>query len=116
MGIWFKRPELQDAEEVKWSGAANHTRGRTAVGGRLDLTTERIIFTPNRFESLLGRRAWTRPLSEIVDVALQGPRPSQAIGGGLRTRVEVAWNDGSAELFVVGRPDECVARIQSLLG
>lgn len=55
MGLRVVPPKLQAGEEVKWSKRANRFQRRLrAVGGRLFLTNDRLIFGRNKLESLLG--------------------------------------------------------------
>lgn len=95
------KPALRHDEIVQDKWGANHTRGNLAVGGRLWLTTQRLIFVPNWFERLLRRSRWECELRDVEEVST-APRGSHPWSGAWRRRLLVRHSD-LVEMFVVNR-------------
>lgn len=110
---WTKKPDLEPSEQVVATKAANHTRGSTAVGGRLIVTNRRLIFTPNAFESLLRRRPWSISTDQVVGVGVESASLTHAGGGGLRKRLRVRTADGE-ELFLVNKLDQLLRQLNEI--
>jgi len=116
MGIFGGKPRLDQAEAVVWQQLANRTQsaGR-AVGGRLFLTSTRLLFEPNRVDAATGGENWSAPLTDIKSVGKQS-RDGNPLSGGLRDRLRLTLADGSAELFVVNRLDKVIGVVQDAVG
>src|ERR1051325_9657973 len=86
---WFNRPVLDDGETVVKSYPANHTQGKRAVGGKLFLTTRRLVFVPNRLDSRMGGQIWEASRCIIRRVGRVGPHFSivELFSGALRSRL-----------------------------
>jgi len=55
MKMVFPEPNLGPGESVNYSWLANRTQNNwRAVGGKLFLTTTRLIFKPNQLDDKLG--------------------------------------------------------------
>jgi len=81
-------PTLAEGETILGSWLANHSH-HVAAGGRLWLTSHRLVFMPNRFEvAVMRRKPWSCGLSSITDitVARRGLHP---FNGAWRRRLEV---------------------------
>jgi hypothetical protein len=116
MGIWVRGPDLGQSEKVVWNRAANRTQSRgRAVGGRLYLTQERLVFEPNRVDAITGGSSWQAALGHIAGVSSQAP-DGNAFSGGLRTRLRLDLADGSVELFVVNHLEDVVRTIRQATG
>lgn len=116
MGVWTRSPKLTAPESVTWQHLANRTQSANrAVGGRLYLTGERLLFEPTHIDALTGGRAWQAPLSAIATISTQAATGG-VFSGGLRTRLRIDLRDGSTELFVVNKVDEIVAVLQKAVG
>ncbi|MFF0544723.1 hypothetical protein ACWEVD_12350 [Nocardia thailandica] len=113
MGLWISDPAFDAAEKVVWRQLANRTQGKRAVGGRLYLTSRRLLFTPNRLDAATGGRRWEVPLEQVRGLGRENP-DGGLFSGGLRTRLRVDTDTG-AELFVVGEVDEVIAVLQAAL-
>ncbi len=85
-------PGLREGERVIRSGAANHRRGFEAVGGRLVLTNQRLLFAPHALNIQTGN-AW---------FDLIGARDIR-ISGLFRNRLTIRFPHGE-ERFIVFRP------------
>ena len=116
MGIWVRDPALEQVETVLWKRAANRTQSdRRAVGGRLFLTTSRLLFEPNRLDAVTGGENWSAPLASIRSVGIE-PRDGNRLSGGLRARLRLDLADGDTELFVVNHVDDVVNVIKKAVG
>ena len=117
MGVFFRSPKLTSGESALWDRAANREQaGWRTVGGRLTVTSSRVLFTANRFDAVLGGNDWATGRENVQGVGMSdrslkgGP-----LTGGLRRRVRLTMTDGSDELFVVKKPDETAAELSRLL-
>ena len=107
MGLRVVPPKLQAGEEVKWSERANRLQRRLrAVGGRLFLTNDRLIFGRNKLEALLGGSEWSAPLSELA---------SASVNGGRMKIVRVEKRDGSIERFRIADANQSAAVISAAI-
>ena len=108
---------LDPGESVVWDAAANREQaGWRAVGGRLTLTTTRLLFTANRFDAVLGGRDWVARRQGVQAVGVSGRSlKGGPFSGGIRRRLHLTLADGSEELFVVRSPDETAAELSRLL-
>ena len=73
-------------------GKANHVRGREAVGGRMTLTMEALLFRPHAVNIQTEPMAW-----RVVDIS------GVDVSSRLFTRMDVVFVDGSVERFAVWR-------------
>jgi hypothetical protein len=112
-GLWFWTPELAPGEVVRWSRAANRAQSRwRSVGGKLYLSSSRLIFQPNRLDAVFGGKPWMVAASDIVSV---GVEPRTTSPQGLRRRLRVEGRMGSTDLFNLRSPDEAAEELRSLL-
>lgn len=115
MGIWVKSPKLAVSETITWKRSANRTQSANrAVGGRLYLTADRILFEPNHIDALTGGRSWQGRLTDIATVGTQAPT-GEKFNGGLRTRLLIELRDGTTELFVVNGVDRVVELLRAAM-
>ena len=77
MGLFFRSPNLQKHERIRWRRAANHEQAGVARGGRLFLTSRRLVFTANRFEARLG--AQDEGSDELFVVTCDAGEAAQAL-------------------------------------
>ncbi len=109
--------EARPGEVVLWARFANRTQGGyRAVGGKLFLTNQRLLFLPNRVDAALGGHAWEAELADVRGVGRQPARrrPTMLFSGGLRDRLRVVLNQGPVELFVVNQLEEVIARLEQI--
>jgi hypothetical protein len=107
-------PQLGTDEVPVRQWNANHTRGRISVGGRLWLTTQRLVFVPHALESgVMGRSEWSCRLADVTDVGV-APRGIAPWSGAWRRRLAVQHRDG-ADLFVVNHVKTMVEVIRAAL-
>lgn len=106
------KAKLNPAEELLSSRFANHSQGRVARGGRLLLTSERLLFHPHLFDRLLGGRDLDLQRADVVDVDV-APRTGGRFDGGRRHRLRIRLRDGSVELFVVNDVKDVVEELST---
>lgn len=100
--------------------SANHTQSEgNAVGGKVTLTTESLLFTPNLVNKLLGGEECEIVLDNIESVGVEkkgsGSMKDTLKGGGLRDRLRIKLDDGTQELFVVSNLDEIVEELNRVV-
>jgi hypothetical protein len=113
VGVFFLPPELQAGEVVVWAKAANRSQGGRAVGGRLHLTSHRLVFAPNRVDALTGGHAWAARLADVVAVGSAENSLRKPFSGAMRRRLRVDLRTGPPEFFVVNQVDEVIQRLRS---
>lgn len=108
---------LLPGEVIHDSWSANRTQhAQRAVGGRLFLTTHRLVFEPNTVDAALAGRPWAAALEDIDHAGVTGIDLSQFFGGGLRRRLMVVFEDGTDALFVVNAAARKAAAITAAAG
>jgi hypothetical protein len=103
MGRWVREPELAEDESITMTLAANRQVRWRAVGGRLFVTNERLIFEPNAVDRRSGGGRWECRLGSIRSVEVD--RRSGTFWGPLlkvRPRVFVS-TESEEEAFLVNR-------------
>jgi hypothetical protein len=114
MGLWVTKFNLRPGETVLWEALANHVRHGIAVGGKLAVTDQRLLFQPNRIDKATGRKAWDCPRAAISGVDELPRRPLAILGGGIRQRLAIQTDDGP-EVFVINHLDRQVPELRKLL-
>ena len=121
-GGWLTSFRARPGEVIRWSAMANHSQGDPtkgfprAVGGKLFLTNQRVLFTPHRFDYIFAGEKWEGEVAEIQQVGKE-PHDRRLSGttlfsGALRDRLRLTFKDGSVVLFVVNDLDEALAQFQ----
>lgn len=95
--------DLASDEEIRLTRLAALSEGRTAKGGRLVVTSKRVVFQPSLRSRIFGVAALTIPRPAIASVWIE-PQRSGLFTGGLRHRVVVQLDDGAQYHFAVNRP------------
>jgi hypothetical protein len=94
LGLRVVTPKLLSDEVVEWSARANMIQQRIrAVGGRLYLTDQRLVFGRSKVESRLGGKEWSADLSELAAASSSG-----------RRSIRIAGRDGLVVKFIIGSP------------
>lgn len=107
-GGWLTSQEAHAGEDVSWSRLANRMQGSRAVGGKLFLTDQRILFCPHRVDGLLFGKPWSVELAAVSEIGVEpkGSGKASKFGGGMRDRLRIRTADGSEDLFVVKQLEE----------
>lgn len=101
---WVKQPILNESESLGLVYPANHTRNSwRAVGGKLFVTNKRIIFVPNILDDKLAGKPVEIAHEQVSEIFVQERSVSikELFSGGLRERLGIRLDDGTAHLFVV---------------
>lgn len=119
MGIWVAKPRLEADEVVRWEKFANRQQSEyQATGGRLYLTDRRLLFVPNRLDSVTGGDRWSVSSANVREIGVEGREPTIPVAGKaakLRRRLRIATTTG-LELFVINKVNEAVSDLKSALG
>jgi hypothetical protein len=96
------------------SWRANHvTSVGRAVGGKLSVEADTIIFRPHGFDRALAAKDWSAPLADVsVSVAPRRPL-SHLFGAGLRRQLSLTADDKDRR-FVVNHVDRVADAIRAL--
>lgn len=102
-----------DGEKVLVTYLANRKQSPLRlVGGRLYLTSHRILFSPNKAEQVLAAKEWWALGQDVIDVSVVPRRWREYLGGGGRKRMKVDLRSGASEFFVVNGPEKIVEEVQ----
>jgi len=118
MGWFVRDPVLRTGETVEWQRrAARQTSAFIAGGGRLLLTSTRLIHDPNR---MLFGRPWSTERANISGVTIEPRGPLVVLlpglpQGRLRNRLRVELADNSVQLFLVRNFDLVLPDLRSRL-
>lgn len=98
-------PELAADELLRYEGPANCFRGKEAVGGRLYLTSTRLVFISHKWNLQTGKTALL--LKHITAVA---PRKTMGL---ISNGLAVTTTEGTAFHFVVNEPTLWIQEIET---
>jgi hypothetical protein len=106
-GWWLAKFKAWPGEYVEMSFLANRTQSSNrAVGGKLFITNQRIIFLPHLCDHLSGGKIFQASFAEINEIS-RLPAGGDLFGGGLRDRLKIGLTT-YAELFVVNKLDHVI--------
>lgn len=114
MNIWVAKVKFQPDEVIRWQANANRVTGRSTAGGRLFVTDRRILFQPNRIDSMIGRKLWECSRDAVTGIDSVGRGTSGVMAGALRERLEVETVDGN-EIFVVNKLAKKIAELREIV-
>jgi hypothetical protein len=115
MGIFVPKPHLERRERLLYKRAANRSFGNRAIGGRLFVTTRRVIFAPNVFDRLLRAKVWSCPITAVESVGTSGRTLEDPLSGGARRRLRLSLSGNQQELFVVNNVVTVVEAIKDAM-
>lgn len=107
MGLINLEPTLHDGERVLWRRPAALSLSDRMVAGTLHVTSEAVLFMPNRFNRRRDIVSTRIPSGEITGVDTLDPVMSLAAkrNGGMRRRLRVRFGQ-EALLFVINHPEQ----------
>ena len=109
---WLTKIALKDGEEVIHSFLANRTQSpNRAIGGKVFITNQRLLFCPHLLDYFTGGRKFEVELSRITDVGIE-LAGGDLFGGGLRNRLRII-HDRNQDLFVVNNLNYIVKTIEN---
>jgi hypothetical protein len=121
---WFVGLRALPRETVVQKWFANRAMGTTtavgssrrSVGGRLYLTSSRLVFAPHWCAWLYGARPWEVDLNNVREVGVAPASWASSRDGSLRTRLQLGTVNRAGHraehLFTVHRP----LRVAALIG
>ena len=115
---FIKTPELLESEEIILAYPANMTqKDWRAVGGKLFITNQRIIFTTNVIDDKLGGKSFSRAREDVDYIFIKERKLSfsELFSGGLINRLGLKLKDNSEVFFVVNELDETINSIKTEL-
>lgn len=113
MSWLLPKPPLNPDERILWRSPAAMSI-RTAVGGTLYVTRDRVLFVPNRLNNRRNRPTHEWPLGDLQSVAARD-RDFTPYTGGTHKRLGLTFGDGTTVLFVVKRLDEALGALQGVV-
>jgi hypothetical protein len=114
VGFWVKKPFLVPGEEIVWQSLANHQQGHRAIGGKLLLTSERVIFQPHRLDTATGGQPWSCGRGSVVEVNVIDPPAGSILSGGRRRSLGIETRE-RVEMFFVTQVELKLAVLKSSL-
>lgn len=116
MGLINLEPTLHEGEQVVWRRPAALSLTDHVVAGLLHLTSEAVLFMPNRFNRRRDIVSTRVPLHQIGDVDTVAPTMSLAAkrNGGMRRRLRL-HADQEAYLFVINHPEQVADELRVAL-
>jgi len=115
--LWFNNPTLNEGELIALAYPANHTQNRRAVGGKLFVTNQRLLFIPNKVDDKLGGLPIDVSHDAISTFFVKEREFSikELFSGGLFERLGVRLSDGSEHLFVISKVEEGLEQIMEVI-
>jgi hypothetical protein len=114
MGLWLAQPKLDADETIRWQSSANRSLNRWITsGGQLMVTNRRVLFQPNRFDAVTGKKPWECSLPSVTGFDVLD-RDLTVFAGGMRKRLGIQTSDG-VKIFVVNDLEKKVAELREML-
>lgn len=112
MGLINLEPTLHDGERVLWRRPAALSLSDHVVAGLLHVTTEALLFMPNRFNRRRDLVSIRIPIEQVTSVDTVDPVRSLAAkrNGGLRRRLRVRYGQETV-LFVINHPEQAAGEV-----
>ena len=116
MGLINLEPTLHDGEHVVWRRPAALSLTDHVVAGVLHLTSEALLFMPNRFNRRRDIVSTRVPLGQVDEVGTVAPVMSLGAkrNGGMRRRLRVSA-DQEAYMFVINHPEQVAQDLRTAL-
>jgi hypothetical protein len=114
VGLINLEPTLHKGEAVLWRKPAARSLERGTVPGMLYLTSDALLFMPNRLNRRRDIISTRIPYEHLVDVDTADPLVSMASrrNGGLRRRLRVGTPE-ETHLFVIKHPERVAQELRS---
>lgn len=115
IGSWYlKRVPAEPNEEVIASYSANFLRqDARPLGGKLYVTTNRVIFTPHLIDALLSGERYEIALGDVLEVKSHRPTGTDRYGAGKKERLLVRTTTDEEAAFIVNKLEAAVERIDT---
>ena len=115
--FWFNMPILTEGEDLQFEILANHTQSKRAVGGKIFVTSERLLFAPNRLDSLTGGLTVDIAISTVLGATKSPPvySLSEMFSGAFRSRLCLHTERDGDRFFVVNQLEKTIQRFGEYL-
>jgi hypothetical protein len=112
MGLINLEPTLHEGERVLWRRPAALSLSDRLVAGLLYVTSESLLFMPNRFNRRRDIVSTRVPTPQITGVDTQDPVMSLAAkrNGGMRRRLRIRSGQETL-LFVINHPEQVAGEL-----
>lgn len=104
MGFWFTSPALKPDEAVQYQVTANTFQHLRSVGGKVTVTDQRIIFSPNRLDALTWGRSRSLYLEDVLNVrkikSSWSTVKRRGLGASVRDQIEISGSNSELTLTV----------------
>jgi hypothetical protein len=112
MGLINLEPTLHEGERVLWRRPAALSLSDHMVAGLLYVTSESILFMPNRFNRRRDIVSTRIPKAQVTSVDTLDPVMSLAAKrtGGMRRRLRVGFGQDTL-LFVINHPEQVAGEL-----
>jgi hypothetical protein len=110
-------PRVKQLEDERVLGRWRASRTQSSlrlVHGHLYLTTRRLVFAPYDWDAALSGVYIQCGLNGILGLGRQVRDTSQVLGGSLRERLWIEFDDFSVERFRVKNIDDVIAQIRAV--
>jgi hypothetical protein len=87
-----------------------------AVGGKLVVLHDTLVFHPLAAERALFADDWSVQLADVASFEIEPVNLRHLLSGGVRKRLAVVIRDGRRELFAVTKPEEAARELSALAG
>lgn len=116
MGLINLEPTLHEGEAVVWRRPAGRSLSDRMVAGTLYLTSESLLFMPNRFNRRRDIVSTRLPRAQITAIDTAAPALALASkrNGGMRRRLRVQTAE-EAHLFVINHPERVADELRGSL-
>lgn len=110
MGLINLEPTLHQGEQIVWRRPAALSLSDRMVAGLLYVTSEAVLFMPNRFNRRRDIVSTRVPVGQVTGVDTLNPVMSLAAkrNGGMRRRLRIRFGQETL-LFVINHPEQAAA-------
>jgi hypothetical protein len=117
MGLINLEPTLHQGERVLWRRPAALSLSDRMVAGVLYVTSESLLFMPNRFNRRRDIVSTRLPVEQLTGVDTIAPVRSLGAkrNGGMRRRLRIRAGLELPLLFVINHPDQVAGEITAAL-
>lgn len=115
IGSWYlKGIPARTNETVQAGFSANYLRkNKRPLGGKLYVTSERVIFTCHRIDAFFDGESFERDLGEIVAVGQMRADSDDGYAGGGEPRLRMVDLNGEEGIFIVHKLPKAVSTIDN---
>jgi hypothetical protein len=114
MILLFSALRLRSGENIEWrKGANRYQKSGRPVGGRLVLTSMRLIFQPHRLDAALRGQSWEVKLNHIASV---GRAPAQVGPSSVRDTLWIGVSEEDNEYFIVNKLHSTIEDLRRAAG